>query len=359
MSYRMGRGLLAFIVIACIIGGGIVTITYMNGGFDWLIQADVEEEEDDDVIIDIGEDWILSEWDGYVAKEDAVATKVSSADAFVWFDWNQDGVMQRAPFEGVYVDEDTEELILVNGEIDTLASGSDPSGYLVSGHEYPIGEYFYIQVVVSAYQTEVFKKIMFGSRNSDGTPKSIGNLLLRATDSAATDSVQATGAGVLVTDSGDYNYTTYTTSPKLTFSHTAATSDAGFSSQLHPDFGDGTYWTHWGNGKEYAGTFIGMVLTNQDATDLDPDMDYWDERIPGASNTIFLKWITDDMDGMFYASDDDGAAIFEWDFYFDIHADGDIASIGVYQDVELDDALIGIWGSNYLGTYETNLDFTA
>jgi hypothetical protein len=230
---------------------------------------------------------------------------------------------------------------------------------VTTGFEYPIGEFFYVQFHKSGYQSGIVKKAMYGTRNSDGSAKSLGNVAVRATDTSAADRVDSTGAGLLVTATGDYNYTTHGTAPRLTLQHTAATTDAGFSSQTHPDFDSGATWTHWITGKVYASTFIGMVMTNQDAIDLDPEMDYWDERIVGASNTYFIKYVTDDMDGLFYSDNDDGPAIFEWEFYFDIHADGDIASIGIYQDVEYDDALIGQWSTNYLGTYETDLDFVA
>jgi len=333
--------------------GSVMTITYITGGFEWITGGEVTPDVEDIVVEGIPEEWVLSPWTATLVKEDAVATKVANADAFVWFDWNQDGVMQRSTFEGIVDGE------LVNGEIEQLASAAT-TGVVTSGYDYPIGEYFYFQIVVASYQTEVFKKVMIGSRNFDGSAKSVGNIHIRATDASATDRISTTGAGLLVTSSGDYNYTLYGTTPKLTFRHTAVTTDAGFSSQTHADFDDATSWTHWGNGKVYAATFVGMVMTNQDATDLDPDVaGFWDERIPGATNTIFIKWITDVEDGLFYSSDDSGPAIYEFDFYFDINADGDIASIGVYQDVELDDALIGQWGSAYLGTYETDLDFTA
>jgi hypothetical protein len=157
------------------------------------------------------------------------------------------------------------------------------------------------------------------------------------------DSRVSVDAVLLVTSSGDYNYTTGTTEPTCEFRHTSTSTDAGISTPQ---------WTHWGTGKSYSGTVVVATFTNQDFTDLKPS-GYHGVFIGASTTTIW--WFTN---GYFNDADKTGDEVFILSFGMDISAAGDIATIGMYNDIEMSDLAIGVIGSA-VGTYETDLDFVA
>lgn len=318
---RIGDGTLA-VLFLIILGGGILfgpqilnALGLGGGGFD---PFDPDPPAQDTVAHKF-----------YVYKR-GTSTAVSAPTVYAWYDHDGDGAVDLGEYP--------------NGEIETLAGTTD--GLVTSSVEYPIGEDVYYQVIDSSYETEIFVRSRDSIPNAhDGSALAVTNVFLTLTDTGSSR-VTTTGAGLLVTSSGDYNYTTHGTTPRCTFQHTATSTDAGV-------WEDG--WTHWGNGKVYAPSFVGMTMTSLDFGDLVPDMSYWDGVYNDGTTAYLWKNVPK---AYFYDADDDGAAIFEHVWYFNINDAGDIATIGIYNGVETEDQIIGVWGSA-IGTYETDLDFTA
>ena len=102
-----------------------------------------------------------------------------------------------------------------------------------------------------------------------------------------------------------------------------------------------------------SGTVIVATFTNQDFIDLKP-AGYHGVHIGAATTTVW--WFTS---GYFNDADQTGDEVFTLDFTMDISAAGDIATIGIYNDIEMSDLVIGVLGSAVVGTVETDLDFVA
>lgn len=252
-------------------------------------------------------------------------TALTSVEVYAWFDWDKDGAVDLGEYP--------------NGEIETLTSDGS-SGLLTTQIGYPVGSDVYFQAHKASYESGVVIRSIDSVPNSyDGSAMSVPNAYMTLTDTG--DSRVAVDAVLLVTDSGDYNYTTGTSEPTIEFRHTSTSTDAGISTPQ---------WTHWGTGKSYSGTVVVATFTNQDFIDLKPS-GYSGVFIGASTTTIW--WFTS---GYFNDADVTGDEVFTLSFTMDISADGDIATIGMYNDIEMSDLVIGVIGSA-VGTYETGLDF--
>lgn len=286
----------------------------------------------------------FSRFTGVAVAEDAPTTKITQEVLCAWYDANQN---QQFDFEEVE-------------QIDTAAT----TGVFTSGREYPIGVNIYLMLddVGEAYQTDIAVVMMEGSRNSDGSAKSLGNVEYRATDDAITFSGLI---GIYGIDDGtDYNATTYGGSATLTINALLATSDAGFSSQTHSKFGSTSQYS-WLNEREYAPTFLGMYMTNQDAIDFGFISSEFDYYHVGATNTFMAIYVNNigDGTGAFYDSDALNAPIWSASVNVNIDTtDGDAAIlyVGLFQDVLLTDFVKDSWGpttdATILGTCGADWD---
>ena len=254
-------------------------------------------------------------------------TAIVSVEAYAWFDWDLDGAVDLGEYP--------------EGEIESL-TGDGTSGEIATQMMYPIGSEVYFQLHSSTYEVlQIVRQINSVPAGYDGSALGVPHAFLILTDTGASRlSVDGT---LLVTDTGDYGYTSGTTEPVCTFRHTATSADAGVSSPQY---------THWSTGKTYSGSVVIATFTNQDFIDLHPD-GYDGVHVGGAITTIW--WFTN---GYFNDAAQTGDDVFTLSFVMDITAAGDIATIGMYSDVELKNLEIGVLNTA-IGTEETNLDFTA
>ena len=254
-------------------------------------------------------------------------TALTSVEVYAWFDWDLDGAVDLGEYP--------------LGEIETLTSDGT-SGLLTTQIGYPVGSDVYFQSHLSTYESRVVIRSLASVPNSyDGSAMSVPNAYMMLTDAGA--SRVSVDGSLLVTSSTDYNYTAGTTEPVCTLRHTSASTDTGISTPK---------WTHWNTGKSYTGTVIIATFTNQDYVDLKPTG--FDGVYIGAATTTVWKFIS----GYFNDADVTGDEVFTWDFTMDISAAGDIATIGIFNDIEMSDLVIGVIGSP-IGTGETDLDFVA
>ena len=263
----------------------------------------------------------------FTFNKQGTTTALTSVVTYVWFDWDKDGAVDLGEYP--------------EGEIESLTSDGT-SGLLTTQVAYPVGSDIYFQAHLATYETRtVVRQVEKLPQSHDGSALSVPNANLMLT--AAGDSRVMVDAVLLVTDTGDYGYTSGTTEPTIYFRHTSAATDTGIATPA---------WTHWGTGKSYSGTLVIATFTNQDFIDLKPSG--YDGIHIGASTTT-IWWNTN---GYFDDADITGDEVFEMSFTMDISAAGDIATIGMYNDIEMDDLIIGVL-SGGVGTGETNLDFTA
>lgn len=254
-------------------------------------------------------------------------TALTSVEVYGWFDWDQDGAVDLGEYP--------------EGEIETLTSDGT-SGLLTTTIAYPVGSDVLFQLHKATYESGVVVKNLPSVPSSyGGAAMAVPNAYMILTD--AGDSRVSVDGVLLVTASTDYNYTAGTTEPTIQFRHTSASTDTGIATPQ---------WTHWGNGKSYSGTVVIATFTNLDFTDLHPQ-GYNGIFVGDATTTIW--WFTA---GYFNDADVTGDEVFILEFLMDISADGDIATIGMYNDIEMKNLAIGSL-SGGVGTGETGLDFVA
>lgn len=254
-----------------------------------------------------------------------------AATGYVWYDWDGDGLVDIGNVDSGA------------GEIETLSASS---GVITTNTYYPVSGDIYVQLHASSYEVVTYKRtVPSPALGWDGTTAiPIGNMPMVALDASGTVTVVATGtsAVAMVTSSGDYNYTTYGTSPSIDININCPTSDSGIGTESY---------THWGTGKGYHGTFLAIkfVLTEK-ANLIFSDYDYiFDD---GTS-----QWICWDIPSIFNDADltDDGT--YTKEFSLTIVGAFDWDEINVYNQV-----LETNFGQGSFGTQdyqETDLDFTA
>jgi hypothetical protein len=349
-------GIIGIILVAMGVGA-ITYIGYLNGAFAFigLTPAAIEGKP---VVIEGQE---LARFSVVLDKEDSAGSLVASETAWIWCDWNGDGVMQRDTFGG-YSDAGG----LVGGEIEPCSSAAT-TALLTSPSQYPVGHTIWLFVDTGKdaggrdYQIKYHSLVLQGSKDTSGVIH-MGTVYLRATE----DALDYAGlVGITSIDDGtDYNATLYGTDATFELRMTFATSDAGFSSSVSSSFYTGSGpWTHWGNGIEYAPTYIGFYMTNQDFIDLGMDTTGFDLVYQGASNTYCAMFITPaDEANTFYDSDLTTAPSYSLSFGVSITATGAFTYIGVYQDVKWSNFVLGIWGdttdNQILGTLGADWDWT-
>jgi hypothetical protein len=256
------------------------------------------------------------------------STVVTSAPVYAWYDWDGDGAVDLGEYPS-------------SGEIETLTSDGT-SGVVTTAVEYPIGADVLYQVHGSGYEVETFARVRSSIPSGwDGDALSVANVHITLTDTG-TSRVSINGE-LLVTSTTDYNYTASGAEPQVEFKHTSTSTDSGVCEQA---------FTHWGTGKVYAGTMVIATFTTADFLDLVPD-GYDGMFNDGTTATVW--WNTA---GYFNDADVTNDEIFRLYFNMDINDAGDIATIGIYNGIEVSDLAIGIIGSA-IGTYETGLDIVA
>ena len=255
------------------------------------------------------------------------ATAVEGATVYAWYDWNKDGAVNLGEYP--------------EGEIETLTSATT-TGLVTTAMEYPIGEEVLYQIHKSGYEVETFARARASIPAAhDGSALVVPSCFLTLTDTGATR-ISINGE-LLVSGSTDYNYTLSGATPSAEVVHTATTGDAGITEKA---------FTHWGTGKVYAGTMLIATYTNQDFIDLKPD-GYSGVFIGPTTTTVWYN-----VDGYFNDADVTGDERYSMFFNFDISAAGDIATIGLYNGIEVSDLNIGVLNTQ-LGTYEDNIDIVA
>ena len=264
----------------------------------------------------------------FTFNKEGTTTALTSVETYVWFDWDKDGAVDLGEYP--------------EGEIESLTSDGS-SGLLTTQVAYPVGSDIYFQAHKATYESRtVIRRVDSVPSSYDGSALSVPNAVLMLTDTGA--SRVMVDAVLLVTSSGDYNWNTTaggSDEPTIYFRHTSTSTDSGIAT---PE------WTHWGTGKSYSGTKVIATFTNQDFIDLKPS-GYDGIHIGATTTTIWFN-----TNGYFNDADVTGDEVFEMSFSMDISADGDIATIGMYNDIEMSDLAIGVIGSA-VGTYETDLDF--
>lgn len=263
----------------------------------------------------------------FIPYKKGTTTAIVSVEAYGWFDWDSDGAVDLGEYP--------------LGEIETL-TGDSSTGEIETQLGYPVGGEVFFQLHSSSYEVlQIVRSVSSVPNGYDGSALGVPHAFMLLTDTGA--SRVSVDGSLLVTSSTDYNYTAGTTEPVCTFRHTATSDDAGISSPQY---------THWSTGKTYSGSIVIATFTNQDFIDLHPD-GYSGVHVGGSTTTVW--WFTT---GYWNDADQTGDDVFLLSFNMDISAAGDIATIGMYSDVEIDDLEIGVIGSA-IGTYETDLDFVA
>lgn len=256
------------------------------------------------------------------------STVVTSAPVYAWYDWDGDGAVDLGEYPQ-------------DGEIETLTSDGT-TGVVTTSVEYPIGKEVLYQVHGSGYEVETFARVRSSvPAGWAGDALTVPNVFITLTDTGA--SRISINGELLVSGTTDYNYTLSGAQPTAEFVHTATTGDAGISEKAYTD---------WGTGKVYAGTMLIATFTNQDFIDLNPD-GFTDLFIGPSTTTVWWN-----VAGYFNDADVTGDERYSIFFNLDISAAGDIATIGLYNGIELSDLKIGVIGSA-LGTYEDNIDIVA
>lgn len=264
-------------------------------------------------------------------KKGAEATDPATT-AYVWYDWDGDGQVDR----GAYPDE---------GEIETVGA---VSGLCTTTAKYPIGQTIWFQLHASGYQVMEISRVVPtpGAGWNGETALTVPAAQMILLDTSISVSVTATGTGgsvAMVTSSGDYNYTTYGTSPSIDVLITCATADAGI--------GQSSY-NHWVTGKSYHGTFLAikMVLTEK-ANVVFSDYDY----IGDDGTSQWVVW--DITERIFNDADLDDDGDYTLEFSLTIVGAFDWDEINIY-----DNVLETNFGQFAFGTadgQETDLDFIA
>lgn len=263
----------------------------------------------------------------FIVYKRGTTTELADAEIFAWYDWDGNGAVKL----GEYPD----------GEIESLSSATT-TGLVSTAISYPVGEDVLYQVHLATYEVETFTRSLSSIPNAhDGTALSVPNVYITLTDTGATR-ISMNGE-LLVTSSTDYNYTLSGASAECDVVHTATSTDAGINEQA---------FTHWGTGKSYGGTFLGLTMLTADFTDLCP------EGFDGAfsDGTNYYVWYF--VDGYFNDAGFTGDERYSMTFMSDIVDAGDFAIIGLYNGVETDDLEIGNWNT-VLGTSETDIDVVA
>ena len=272
--------LLAVIVVGLLLVVGGVIVIQNPFGIDYTPVAPG----------DVDDDTVFSQFKFTAVIEDNTGTAVASMSVRVWWDGNNDGVMQYSE----------------------LGMFTDSSGTYTSNMEYPIGEdfTFWVQTYTSTtYQVQYWEVSMTGQRNSDGSAKTIGNIEVRATADDVTYSGVANDAAF---DTTDYNYTLTGTSGELEVDVVHVTADKGLTSQVfeavdyekaYGIYKDHPYLIKWdeiarGDGDAIlidkdsvlAGTFLAMYCTIQDKVDLMVDVGDFDYNYNDGVNWYFISF---------------------------------------------------------------------
>lgn len=302
-------------------------------------------------------------------KKDATGTAVTGATVRIWYDQNSDGKMQY----------------------NELGYVTESSGTYTSVNEYPIGDgyKFWAQVQASNYFTRYLQMYMTGSRNSGGEAKTAsiaqGSIEMTYMD----DSVTYKGLiGTIAWDDGDdFNVTTqgagdYTAQIFTTLSaedkgiENSVWSNVDYEyvySGLESSDADKTegYWVKWdevsdeGIAKFYAPTFLGIHMTDSDATagsGFGMSSSDWDMSTSDGTNTYFSVYQDSNVgfSDYFYRSSDSVAPEPSFSFTMDVNAAAAAINVGWYIDVEYGDWMDGNWptgtAANYLGTLGSDWD---
>jgi len=310
----------------------------------------VDPDDDNDGILDLYDDnpkvpdEIITLGQVVPIKLDIYRRGVEATDpdptCYVWYDWDENGEVNTATFEGL--DEDGDP---IGGEIETVSAAS---GTATTTQNYPVGKWVYWQMHKSGYEVKTVKtKVPTPGPGWDSTSAlSVGSTWLMMTETDSTDRVRVlargTGSVLMVTESTDYNYTLYGASPTLDVSIHCATDDMGIGTDDYYD---------WSTGDQYKGSFMAIAVTYAD----NPDVTFGGYDDVKQDGTYF--WYIWDLDEGIWndaAEDDDGTITRS--FGATIRGDFDIAYINVFHSLKQDtyDAGSLLTGQTL---QETNLDF--
>lgn len=279
-------------------------------------------------------------------RKDATATGVTSATTRVWFDANDDSVMQYSE----------------------LGSFTESSGVYTSDMEYPIGLDFdlWVQIYATSYQVTYQKVHMTGQRNDDGSAKNVGQIEVILTDDSITWSGRMNGVDF---DTTDYNATLSGDEGTLEAEFVLSAADYGLSSQIWEGVDYQTVygiskpldyivkWDEIGEGSNdaitiakssvMAPTFFCAYLTVQDKVDGMVNVAEFDLNYDDGVNWYCISVLTSDWGDLFYNTADSTAPrpAVEFDMGT-ISAVGTFAAtygIGLWQGVTYDEMMAGSW----------------
>ncbi len=238
----------------------------------------------------------------YSLVQQDTSTAISGATTRVWYDENGDGQMT----------------------FDEIGTFTESSGVYTSDEEYPIGEGYdlWVQAYKSTYQVAYKNCHMTGTRNSDGSAKSVGTMYEILTD----DSVTYDGLinKVAWDDSSDYNATLKGTSGLAEISIVLSAADKGLSSNVWEDvdyqsiYGvsrDYDYYVKWDQITDggitksaiLAPDFFGIYMTLQDKADFNPSMSDFDFYYQGVTNFFLGAFVSSTWGDLFYNTADSSA----------------------------------------------------
>jgi hypothetical protein len=343
---------------------GIVIVSLLlaaaYGTLVWNFFTGYVPPDDDDKVPEGTE---FSSFKYTAVREDATATTVTSATTRVWYDENSDGVMQYSE----------------------LGSFTESSGvYTTNKEDYPISTtdddfFFWVQVYAANHWVTYEKVQMTGTRNSDGSAKSVGEIEVRQIDDALTWSGQANGVAF---DTTDYNATLSGTSGTLEAEMILSAADKGLSSQIwnavdyesvygiDANINGMDYFIKWDSITEGANdaisvadssilaeTFFAAYSTIADKNDLVIDLTDFTYNYQDGTNWYCIKDFGSIVGDVMYNSDDANAPRPNVDFDFGVAtASGTFLAtygIGLWYDVRYDQMAVGSWTkgtANALGT---------
>ena len=308
----------------------------------WPWEAPPVVDDDEDLPEDV--DWSPFKYSG--VRKDATATGVTSATTRVWYDANDDDVMQYSE----------------------LGSFTEASGVYTSDMEYPIGLDFdlWVQVYATSYQITYALLHMTGQRNDDGSAKNVGQVDLILTDDSLTWSGRMNGVDF---DTTDYNATLSGTTGTLECEFLLSAADYGISSQVWEGidyqsvYGESkaldyvVKWDEIGEGpgdtlsiakaSYLAPTFFSAYSTIQDKVDGMINVAEFDLNYDDGVNWYSISFLDPNWGDLFYNTADASAPrpTIEFDMGT-ISAVGTFAAtygIGIWQGVTYDEMMAGSW----------------
>lgn len=350
-----GKQAIAIGIVAVLLTAAYGTMVFVYVT-EWIPPWVVVDDDDDELPPDVE----FSSLKVNGVREDATGTTITSGTIRIWYDANNDDVMQFSE----------------------LGSFTESSGiYTTINENYPIGEdyEFWVQIYASNHWVTYQQVHMTGVRNADGAAKMAGQIEVRQIDDALTWSGEANGVAF---DTTDYNAsipdagTGAGESGTLEAEMILSAADKGLATQVWEGFDyekaygidkDYPYFIKWDSINEgagdtllvadtsiLAGTFFAAISTVQDKVDLVIDVADFDLYYsPGVDWYSLMFMNTADGQDWMYNTDDAAAPRPQFSFSFGAATAGGTFlatnGIGIWMDVPYNQMLGGTWDRTAAG----------